>query len=188
MMPKSIPQQRRTVTQEMLVRAKVHDLVCLVGMRGYFLDSMGAKGRNDFGIYDDAMILVSPHVHAAFNANVDPSRLGWNGNARKPMAVLKPGVYRYKLGQHGVSRGKPYKALVQAGPVTVLRGYGEGLAHQETGYFGINIHRGGHTTTSSEGCQTIPPGQWGAFIALVEEEMKRCNVKTVPYLLVEAGR
>jgi lysozyme len=95
------------------------------------------------------------------------------------MAQLKSGVYRYKIGQHGISRGNPYKALVQAGPVTVMRGDKE-----ETGFYAINLHKGGRTTTSSEGCQTIPPQQWDAFIALTESELKRNNAKTLSYVLV----
>lgn len=180
MIPKNRPQQKRQDTERQLKSAGVSDPVCLVGVRGYFRDTMGAVGKNDVGIYDDALILVSPNVHAAFNGSVDPSRLGYNANARKPMAQLKPGVYRYKLGQHGISRGNPYKALVQAGPVTVLRGQSE-----ETGYFGINIHRGGIRTTSSEGCQTLPPAQWPAFIALVDSELKRNNAKTLSYVLTQ---
>lgn len=164
----------------MLGNAGVSDPVCLVGNRGYYLNSMGARGKNDYGIYDDALILVTSNVHAAFNANTDPSRLGFNAKAGKPMAVLKPGVYRYKLGKHGVNRGNPYTALVQAAPVTVLRGDGE-----EAGWFGINIHRGGRTTTSSEGCQTIPPSQWDAFISLVQTELKRANATTLAYVLTE---
>ena len=55
----------------------------------------------------------------------------------------------------------------------------------ETGYFGINIHRGGANTTSSLGCQTIYPDQWEAFFALVKGEMKRAGQAVVPYLLTE---
>jgi lysozyme len=179
MIPKDRPRIERKDTMKLLASRRVSDPVCLVGIRGYYRDTMGAKGKNDVGLYDDAIILVSPNAHVAWNANVDPSRLGWNANARKPMAQLKSGVYRYKIGQHGISRGNPYKALVQAGPVTVLRGTGE-----ETGYFAINIHKGNRTTTSSEGCQTIPPQQWDAFIALTESELKRNNAKTLSYVLV----
>lgn len=179
MIPKDRPRIERKDTEKLLASRSVSDPVCLVGIRGYYRDSMGAVGKNDVGLFDDAIILVSPNVHAAFNGNVDPTRLGWNAKAKKPMAQLKPGVYRYKIGQHGISRGNPYKALVQAGPVTVMRGDGE-----ETGRFAINIHRGGNTTTSSEGCQTLPPAQWPAFIALVEAELKRNNAKTLSYVLV----
>jgi lysozyme len=188
--PKNRPQQKRADTLKQLAALKVSDPVCLVGIRGYFRDSMGAKGKNDVGLFDDAIILVSPNAHVAWNANVDPSRLGWNAKAGKPMAQLKPGVYRYRLGKHGINRGNPYPALVQAGPVTVYRG-----AEEETGWFGINIHAAGGSattaprSTSSEGCQTIPGryglrgSQYDSFISLVASELKRNNAKTVSYVL-----
>jgi hypothetical protein len=181
MIPKNRPQQKRQDTERQLKAAGVSDPVCLVGIRGYYRDSMGAKGRNDFGLYDDALVLVSPNVHAAFNASVDPSRSGWNQKVRKPMAQLKPGVYRYKIGKHGISRGNPYTALVQAAPVTVYRGDNE-----ETGFFGINVHKGSRNSTSSEGCITLPPGpNWDGFIALAQAEMKRNNAKTVSLVLTQ---
>ena len=179
MIPKNRPQQKRIDTERQLKSAGVSDPVCLVGIRGYYRDSMGAKGRQDRGIYDDAIILVSPNAHVAFNANVDPARYGINPKVRKGYASLKQGVWRYKLGKHGIRSGNPYKALVQGDAVTVLRDGGK----EETGFFGINIHRGGITRTNSEGCQTLPPAQWPAFISLVESEMKRNNAKTVSYVL-----
>jgi hypothetical protein len=72
--------------------------------------------------------------------------------------------------------------LVQGDEVTVVRDNQE-----ETGWFGINIHRGAspkNRGTGSEGCSVIPPAQWPAFIALVESEMKRNNAKTLSYVLV----
>ena len=179
MIPRNRPRIERKTTEKLLASRKVSDPVCLVGIRGYYRDTMGAKGVNDVGLFDDAIIVVSPNVHAAFNGNVDPTRLGWNPKVRKPMAQLKPGVYRYKLGKHGLRTKSPYKALVQAEPVTVLRGDKE-----ETGWFGINIHAAGRTT-SSEGCQTVPRagGQWDALITLVETEMRRNNAKTLSYVL-----
>jgi lysozyme len=181
MIPKNRPQQKRADTLKQLAALKVSDPVCLVGIRGYFRDTIGAVGKNDLNRFDDAIILVSPNVHAAWNANVDPSRLGYNAKAGKQMAQLAPGVYRYKLGKHGLRTGSPYTALVQAGPVTVHRGDKE-----ETGFFGINIHAAGRTT-SSEGCQTVPRagGQWDSLIATVQSEMKRNNAKTVSYVLTQ---
>ena len=179
MIPKNRPQQKRQDTERQLKSAGVSDPVCLVGIRGYFRDTMGAVGKNDRGLYDDAIILVSPNVHAAFNANVDPARSGKNPKVGKGYASLKPGVWRYRMGKHGIRSGSPYKALVQAAPVTVARDGG----NDETGWFGINIHRGGITRTNSEGCQTLPPAQWPAFIALVDSELKRNNAKTVSYVL-----
>jgi len=179
--PKNRPQQKRQDTERQLKSAGVSDPVCLVGIRGYYRDTMGAKGKNDRGIYDDALILVSPNVHAAFNANVDPARTGRNPKVGKGYASLKSGVWRYKLGYHGIRSGNPYRALVQGDAVTVSRDGGQ----EETGWFGINIHRGGTRSVSSEGCQTIPPAQWPAFITLVESEMKRNNAKTLSYVLTQ---
>ena len=179
MIPRNRPRIERKDTEKLIASRRVSDPVCLVGIRGYYRDSMGAKGKNDRSIYDDAIILVSPNVHAAFNANVDPGAYGKNPKIGKGYASLKPGVYRYKLGRHGIRSGNPYRALVQGNPVTVSRDGGE----DETGYFGINIHKGSNRSVSSEGCQTIPPAQWPAFITMVETEMRRNNAKTLSYVL-----
>lgn len=173
--PHSRPQIQRDEVERLLARHGVTDSIALVGLRGYYLDTMGRPGINDRGIYDDAIVLISPHAFVTYNANVDPSIY------RSGIATLKPGVWRYKLGIHGLSKpaDQQYRALVQAAEVTVIRdGKGE-----DTGWFGINIHRGGNTTTSSLGCQTIIPDQWPAFIATVETEMRLQNAKSIAYLL-----
>src|SRR5262245_48185267 len=128
---------------------------------GVIIETLWAgAGENDRGIYDDALFIVSPETFVAFNANVDPSVF------RRGIAALEAGGVRYKLGIHGLSRpaAQCYKALVQAGPVTVRRDE----TGNDTGWFGINIHRGGVSGTSSLGCQTIVPDQWPTFIAPVE--------------------
>lgn len=182
MVPPSKPQQKREVTERLLRKAGVTDKVALVGIRGYYKNTMGKKNANDLGIYDDGMFLVTPQVYATFNANTDPSVL------RPAVATLKAGVYRYKKGKHGISRGNGYPALR---PATA----GEGLpvsrynAKTKTYYDGvgiaINIHKGSYNSTSSAGCQTIYPAQWNGFINLVYSEMNRYGQTTVPYLLVE---
>lgn len=136
----------------------------VVGIRGYYRDGMGAPGRNDRGIYDDALFLILPGGGMlASNANTDPSRVrkGVGFGASKGMARLNPGVWPvYRFDKH---RGQ-YEALCQrAGHVTVTRDGVDG-DYEQTGDFGINIHKGGVTTTGSEGCQTIPPDQWEQFI------------------------
>ena len=174
--PSSRPKQERAESLKQLSKAGVRDKVALIGVRGYYLNTMGKAGKNDRGIYDDAIILVAPEAHVAFNANVDPSV------SRKHIANLAEGVWLYKIGIHGLSRPvgpRRYKALVQAGPVTVIRDE-EG---PDTGWFGINIHKGSYSTTSSIGCQTLYPDQWPSFIALVESQMKKHEQKTIPYLL-----
>jgi lysozyme len=178
MVPNSRPQQAKEKTLGMVIRAGIEDRVALVAIRGYYANSMGVKGKNDRGIYDDAIILLSPSVHATFNANTDPSVY------RKGIAVLKAGVHRFKKGNHGI--GKPdggYPALRPSNAKEELpvardkEGDSMGVA--------INIHRGGYNSTSSVGCQTIYPAQWDGFINLVYGEMTRYNQKTIPYLLTE---
>lgn len=154
--------------------------VLLFGCRGYFLNSMGAKGRNDRGIYDDGIFVLSPFVFASFNANTDPSiyRKGSGTGSKKGVANLKVGVWDYQKGLH-----KGYQAFVQAGKVTVIRDGNPD--YEDIGYFGINIHKGGSIGTSSLGCQTILASQWPSFKSLVYSELDRVRQKKFKYVLVE---
>lgn len=172
----------------------LHPMV-VVGQRGYYRDSMGEPGENDRGIYDDAISLVTPNVTATFNGNTDPT-----AEDRTGLASLKPGLYL--VHRFDLHRGQ-YLALCQrAGDVVVKRDNTEpfpaGTVHERygeclgrgywRGEFGINIHRGAETHTSSLGCQTIPPGQWDAFITLAVAEAKRLfgdrwRKTTIPYVL-----
>lgn len=165
---------------EALLPRAYHADVILYAVRGYFRDTMGAPGRNDRGLYDDAVFVFSPTAFVAFNANVDPSI------ERAGIATLAPGVYLYRRGRHGISRGPGYPALRPATPDEALPVYrdGESGISKRPG-IAINIHRGGETRTSSEGCQTIPPSQWNAFISLVYGELERHAQELIPYILEE---
>ena len=175
MRPPARPELSRALAEELLAAHGVTDRVALLGRRGYYRDSMGRAGVNERGIYDDAIALVSPTEYRTFTANTDPSV------TRPGMAVLVPGVYRYKVGIHGITKppARRYPALVQAASVTIQRDGGI----RATGWFGINIHRGSVHSTSSEGCQTIHPDQWAEFIALVEQELERHRCRDLPYVL-----
>ena len=151
----------------------------VLGIRGYYLDSMGAKGRNERGIYDDAIVVVSPTAVAAFNGNTDPSAF------RDGVASLIPGVHPYRPGNHGITRpGGGYPAFRPATKNEELPVMRDGQTKPSVGV-AINIHRGGTTGTSSLGCQTIHPSQWDAFHALLTLELKRANVKVFDYVLVD---
>ena len=65
MLPPSRPQQAKSKTQALLAKARVDDAVALVGIRGYYRDTMGVVGRNDVGQYDDAMFFVGPGIFTA---------------------------------------------------------------------------------------------------------------------------
>lgn len=160
--------------------------MAIIGIRGYYLNTLGIIGKNDRGIYDDALFIDTPHVTATFNGNTDPSfyRKGAGTKTGKGMASLKQGLWlSFGFGLH-----KGYQAIVQTGKVTVVRDGDPN--YEDTGYFGINIHRGGYNSTNSEGCQTIYPPQWDSFINLAKDQAQRLfgnkwKKVTIPYALIE---
>lgn len=175
MKPTSRPRQAIDAVKALV--STVDAPVVLVGIRGYYKQLGPNKRSNDINIYDDAMFVFSSHGYFAFNANTDPSV------TRPRVATLQTGTWHYRLGIHNVSKAKhqQYPALVQAAPVTVSRH----MADSETGWFGINIHRGSVSTTSSLGCITIPPPQWSEFYACVKGEMNRARRVRVPFVLAD---
>ena len=125
--------------------------VCVVAVRGYYLDSMGKPGKNDRRIYDDAHFICWPDGYAAFVANTDPNgyRKGSGTGKGKGMAMLRTGIHIFGKGKH-----KGTLAFRQCEPFTVIRDGDPPYPH--TGFHAINWHRGGYTSTSSLGCQTNP--------------------------------
>lgn len=161
--------------------SEVFPEMLVIGVRGYYFRTMGDPHRNDRGIYDDALFVIGRETFAAFNANVDPSRF------RKGVATLIPGFYPFRPGNHGINRpGGGYPAFRPAtrGEALPVTRDGESGRSKRDGV-AINIHRGGHSTTSSEGCQTVPPAQWSAFHAMVHLEMKKAGIKTFWYGLLD---
>ncbi len=164
------------------------DPLVVVGIRGFYRDELGVLGRNDRGIYDDALFIHSADGSVSFNGNTDPSsfRPGAGTGDLKGMACLVPGVWR--VHRFDLHKGR-YLALCQrAGPVTVERDGTPPYLH--TGLFGINIHCGGNHETLSEGCQTVVKSQWESFIALAADLAQRshgANWKSavIPYVLID---
>jgi len=185
MIPKSKPKATRGLIEAIIADQWRHTgavgaipAVCLVGVRGYYSETFAPAGNNR-SVYDDALFIVGPETFAAWNANTDPS-------AWKPkVATLKTGIHWYRPGKHGISRpGGGYPAFRPATKNEELPVTRDGASVPWPGV-AINIHRGGRNTTSSEGCQTIPPDQWDAFHAVLMRELKAAGQKTFPYVLVD---
>ena len=195
MQPNSTPKAGREKIIDALIKQKLWSnrkltRMVVVGVRGYYHNSMGKQNTNDRGIYDDAFFVMSPDTFTSFNGNVDPSvyKAG-RANLVSPQKVV------YKPGKHGLSRPDGgYPAFRQASAVVVRRddgvGNGKSLGNglytdQGAKRFWINLHRGGYRTTSSHGCQTVPPNQWDAFYALIRLQMKRFEQSTFNYYLID---
>ena len=185
-LPQQLPQLKREELLN-LIRKRIGEGYLLpefaiIGIRGYYKRTMGNPARNDRAIYDDAIFLVTDTEFHGFNANCDPSRY------KKGIASLKPGVWPcYKFDIHG-GKVDQYPAICQRkGKVTIVRDE----VGEDTGMFGINIHRGGNIGTSSEGCQTVPPSQWTRFYSTAERLAKNVygngfKTETITYILLES--
>ena len=116
-----------------------------------------------------------------FTVTTDPGTYWLNNPMQKEgTAILKQGQYinSHKIGLH---QGK-YKALVQQKPVTVIRDYDRNAlldfnnGKEDTGLFGINIHRANATGTTknidkySAGCQVFENADdFAKFLELAEK-------------------
>ena len=98
-----------------LSREKLHTLIeqyaidrtqyplIVVGIRGYYKNSMGAPSVNDRGIYDDAIFIDTAQATIAYNGNTDPSRFraGKGFGKGKGIASLNPGAwFVHKFDKH----------------------------------------------------------------------------------------
>ena len=167
----------------------------LFGCEGYYLDSMGVKGQNDRGMYDDALFVVSERLFLALNINLDPTsyRPGHGHGSSKGMGTIHYGVHEqaYAIGKHKTI----FPALRQVGNIIVRRDADSRVPKEdiitidEKRYYleignhqVMNFHPGGANTTSSLGCQTIPRDQWRLFIDSVVAEARRMNQKRFTYV------
>lgn len=153
--------------------------ILFAGIRGYYKNTMGKEGINDRALYDDAIFILAKDEFIPYNGNTDP------GAFRTGIANLKPGIWEvYKFDLHN---GKYLAICQRGGKVTVIRD----KKGEDTGMFGINIHRGGFSVTSSLGCQTIPPPQWEDFITNAQKYAARYigngwrAKSNYPYVLLE---
>jgi len=157
--------------------------VYLYMVRGYRSSTMGGSG-NDVGIWDDMMALVTPHSFHAINANLDPSRLGWNPGVGKPFGILQPGWWMWYAGAHKGKRPAFRQAddaetgrklgFPHDGKFFVERCWGKGdkRNYHEWGHQQVNIHLGGENTTSSWLCLTVPPEGGKEFLQRATDSLK----------------
>lgn len=176
-----IPNRPRITDPEVdkIVAAKIKKPgpVLLIGVRGYFLNTIGRYGQNDFNVYDDAMLVVEEgELLKTFNANTDPSKRGAN------LAMLDPGLYTFYRGVHK-NRIKAFRAHPEGVSWPCTRDGKKSKCSL------INIHDGGLNDTWSAGCQTIPNTgkyqQFNEFRDLVYRLMDKHEMDTIQYLLIE---
>jgi hypothetical protein len=131
-----------------------------------------------------------------FNATTDPGTY-WLKNLMNPngTAILKPGQYKnsHRIGIHG---GK-YQALVQQNPVTVFRDANKdevlnfNTAKEQTGVFGINIHRASvkgitkFVNDHSAGCQVLADIQDFNLLMQLAQRHKKLYGNNFTYTLLQ---
>jgi hypothetical protein len=151
-----------------------------LGYQWPFFHLIGVRSKADKpNAFDDLLFLIDGANIFTYTGTTNPGKFWLQNFQRKEgTAVLKPGQYidTWVLGRHkGV-----YKAWTQAKNVTVFRdddkdGKSEDLGKEQTGIFGINIHRANENAMSiqvdkwSAGCQVFNnPVQFKQFILLSE--------------------
>lgn len=153
--------------------------VKVIAIRGYYKDTMGEKGKNDRGIYDDAFFVIAPGYFQAFNANTDPSK------QTPGIATLTPGLHYFKKGKHGISKpGGGYAAFRPSTPDESLPVTRDGKTGVHKG-IAINLHSGGDVYTNSAGCQTVYKSQWKEFQTAVYKLLDDNKQTLLPYMLIE---
>jgi hypothetical protein len=167
----------------------------------YNLNIIGIRNNNRVpNSFDDYIVLMWKYKgqwnFKKYEATTDPG-LYYLNNPLSPQgtAILKEGQYFhcFCLGLH---QGK-YKALVQFMPVTVIRDFNKDnyldftSGKEETGLFGINIHRANFSGKTinvnqwSAGCQVFADsGQFNEFISLCEKSQKYWG-KTFNYTIID---
>ena len=130
-----------------------------------------------------------------FVGTTDPGTF-WRQNPENVngTAILKPGYYK---DSHMVGIHRGYKALQQRGPVTVYRDDNRDAVlnttgmQEDTGIFGINIHRASETIASvqvdkwSAGCQVVQdPDCFTFLMRLCERSIGRFG-NLFSYCLIE---
>lgn len=168
----------------------------LFGLEGYYLNSIGEKGKNDRNTFDDVIAVISERMFLTVNANLDPTnrKEGHGSNREKGMATIHYGVHEdaYAIGPHR----SIFPAIRQVGKVIVRRDADDQVPKDQLLFIddqmyyleigdhqALNFHPSGLRSTGSLGCQTIPRGfQWDLFIQAVVSESKRLKQDRFTYV------
>lgn len=157
-----------------------------IAARPFELNIIGIRANTSVpNVFNDSLnVLFTDNTgrlaSLSWRATTDPGTY-WLKNPMNPQgtAILKPGQY---VGSHalGMHRGK-YLALVQVRPLTVIRDFNRDgkadytLGREESGLFGINIHRASSEGTTktidkySAGCQVFANADdFSVFLQLAE--------------------
>lgn len=148
--------------------------VSLVGVRGYYLQTLGDVRKNDRIYYDDALFLIEKNRHfSSYNFNTDPS-------------IFKHGVGTLVANEiYDVVKHK-HKGQYNALQIIKDKLTRDGLNGFDVGRHGINFHYDAEWYSKhSLGCQTLPRSQWDSFIATVYDLMRKNNLTQVKYFLIE---
>ena len=194
---------------EITKRKNIRALIALMRRKGYViydkpyqLNIVGV--RNDSttpNSFDDTMYVfwkddAGKWQGKFYNITTDPGTY-WLNNPENPQgtAILKEGQY-VNSHQIGLHRGN-YKALTQKNPVTVLRDYDRNAVldfvngKEDTGLFGINIHRASATGTTktidkySAGCQVFENADDFANFLSLADKHKDLYGNNFTYTLVD---
>lgn len=174
-------------------RKNIRGLLSLMKSKGYQINDkpyqlniVGVRADSNIpNKFDDKMYVFWNSENGwqgkYFTVTTDPGTYWLNNPMQKEgTAILKQGQYinSHKIGLH---QGK-YKALTQQKPVTVIRDYDRNAlldfnnGKEDTGLFGINIHRANAVGTTktidkySAGCQVFESADdFAKFLELAEK-------------------
>jgi len=192
----------RVPATEQIIRVLAHKGMQVFTGDHYDLNIVGIRSDNiAANRFDDLLVVFYQRADAwcqlAFPFTTDPGSFWLNNPMNvKGTAVLKAGQYREAF-QIGLHQGN-YTALVQHAPLTVLRDNDRDAeldfrdAVEETGMFGINIHRARATGESAQvdkwsaGCQVLANADdFDVFMALCRAAARRWGGKFTYTLLNE---
>jgi len=166
--------------------------------RPFELNIIGLRTTSEPNKFDDTMILFyndenGKTIFKEYPITTDPGTYWLNNPMNvKGTAMLKQGQYINTWSQ-GLHRNS-YKALVQSKPVTVYRDNDRNSTFtsdkEDTGYFGINIHKALSDTNKvdkfSAGCQVFKKtADFNEFMKATDEHRKRYG-NAFTYTLLDA--